>query len=236
MNLIKATDYRQLSKQAALLIAGQIIAKPNSVLGFATGSSPIGTYEELIRLHKEEGLDFSRLTTFNLDEYYGCPVTDTNSYYAFMYEKLFDHVNIPADAIHLPNGMAPDAAAECAAYEQKLAAAGGLDLQLLGIGHNGHIGFNEPADHFVAATNHVQLTDSTIDANARFYSSREQVPKTALSMGIGTIMQAKRILLIASGREKENIIEQALFGPVTPQVPASILQFHPDVTVITAVD
>lgn len=236
MQIIKANDYTQLSRKAALFIAGQVMANPRSVLGFATGSTPIGTYDELIRLYRDGGLDFSGVTTFNLDEYFGCPITDPNSYHYFMHDHLFNHVNLAKGNIHLPNGMAADATSECAGYEKKIEAAGGVDLQLLGIGHNGHIGFNEPADSFVGATNLVKLTDSTIDANSRFYSTRDEVPKTALSMGIGTIMHAKKILLIASGKEKKGIMEQALYGPVTPAVPASILQFHQDVTVIMAVE
>lgn len=234
MNIIKARDYSDLSKKAAILIAGQLLSKQDSVLGFATGSSPIGTYQELIRMYKDGVLDFSFATTFNLDEYYNNPITDHNSYYYFMHEQLFNHINMRPDAVHLPNGMAPDPQAECLGYEKKIAAAGGIDLQLLGIGHNGHIGFNEPADAFAPITQHIQLTDSTIDANARFYKTRDEVPTSALSMGIGTIMKARGILLIVSGEEKRAITEKALYGPVTPQVPASILQYHPNVTVIIA--
>lgn len=233
MQHIKAANHQQMSQLAAIYIAGQVLAKPDSVLGFATGSSPQDTYKELIRLHKE-GLDFSSVKTFNLDEYYGVPKTDPNSYYKFMYDNLFDHINIGRDNIHLPDGTVDDPDAECLRYEEMIKEAGGVDLQLLGIGHNGHIGFNEPADFFPGITNHIKLTDSTIDANSRFYATREEVPKTALSMGIGTIMKAKRVILIASGAEKAEILEKAIYGPVTPQVPASILQFHPDVTFITA--
>lgn len=236
MNHITTKDYSSLSRMAALMIAGRIVASPAAVLGFATGSTPVGTYEELIRLYKEGALDFSKVTTFNLDEYFGCPITDPNSYHAFMHEKLFNHINIRREAVHLPSGMAADADAECAAYEEKIAAAGGIDLQLLGIGHNGHIGFNEPGEVFPAVTHKVALADSTIDANARFYSSRDEVPKSAVSMGIGTIMRAKSILLLVSGAEKRDILEKALYGPVTPAVPASILQFHHDVTVISATE
>ncbi|MDL2233600.1 glucosamine-6-phosphate deaminase [Ruminococcaceae bacterium OttesenSCG-928-L11] len=233
MNHIQTENYAALSKKAALIIAGQILSKPGSVLGFATGSTPVGTYEELIRLYKEGAVDFGRVTTYNLDEYYGVPRTDPNSYYAFMHTNLFDHINIEDGATHLPNGSAADPVAESIAYEAKIKAAGGVDLQVLGIGNNGHIGFNEPDDHFPAVTHHVQLTDSTIDANSRFYASRDEVPKSALTMGIGTIMAAKKILLLISGTAKKEIMEKALYGPVTPQVPASILQFHNDVTVIT---
>lgn len=236
MNIIKAKNYEDLSKMAALIIGAQTLKKPDSVLGFATGGTPVGTYAELVRLYKENVLDFSRVSTFNLDEYYGNPVTDKNSYYHFMHENLFDYINIKKDSVHLPNGMAENADEECERYEKAIAQAGGIDLQLLGIGHNGHIGFNEPADAFVEKTNHVKLTDSTIDANARFYASRDEVPKSALSMGIGTIMKARGILLLISGKDKKSIAEKALYGPVTPQVPASILQYHPDCTVILAID
>lgn len=236
MNIIKAKNYEDLSKMAALFISGKILAKPDGVFGFATGGTPVGTYAELVRLYNENVLDFSRITTFNLDEYFGTPITDKNSYHYFMHDNLFNHVNVRKEAIHLPNGMAENAEEECVRYEKEIDAAGGIDLQLLGIGHNGHIGFNEPADAFVSATNHVKLADSTIDANARFYASRDEVPKSALSMGIGSIMKARGILLLISGKEKKAIAEKALHGPVTPQVPASVLQYHPNCTVILAVD
>lgn len=236
MNIIKAKNYEELSKKAALIIGAQMLLKPNGVMGFATGGTPVGTYAELVRLYKEGVLDFSGISTFNLDEYFGCPITDKNSYYAFMHENLFDHVNVDKSAVHLPNGMAVEANAECDRYERAIEEAGGIDLQLLGIGHNGHIGFNEPAEVFADKTNHVKLADSTIDANARFYASRDEVPKSALSMGIGTIMKAKSILLLINGKDKKEIFEKALFGPVTPQVPASILQYHPNCTVIVAVE
>ncbi len=236
MNIIKAKNYEELSKMAALIIGTQTLAKPDSVLGFATGGTPVGTYAELVRLHKENVLDFSRVKTFNLDEYYNNPITDKNSYYYFMHDNLFNHINIKKESVHLPNGMAPDAVKECERYEKAIDEAGGIDLQLLGIGHNGHIGFNEPSDVFVGATNHIQLTESTINANSRYYSSRDEVPTSALSMGIGTIMKARGILMLISGKDKKEIAEKALFGPVTPQVPASILQFHQNCTVILAID
>lgn len=210
MNLIKAKDYSDLSKKAAAIFAGQILSKPDSVLGFATGSTPVGTYEELTAYYKQGILDFSKIRTFNLDEYYGVPRSDSNSYYAFMHENLFNHINIEGASVQLPDGTAPDAQAECQAYEQKITAAGGIDLQILGIGNNGHIGFNEPDTSFSAVTQHIKLTDSTIDANSRFYSSRDQVPTTALTMGIGTIMKARQILLLVSGTAKKDILNQSL--------------------------
>jgi len=232
MNIICAKNYEELSKIGAAAIAEQLLAKQDSVLGFATGSTPEGTYKELVNLYRQGVIDFSCATTFNLDEYYGTPKEDPNSYYAFMHKNLFDHINVQGDHVHLPNGSAPDAEEECKTYEEKIVLAGGIDLQLLGIGINGHIGFNEPSGIFPGATNHVKLTGSTIDANSRFYSSRDEVPRSALTMGIGTIMAAKKILLLISGSVKKDIAKKALYGPVTPGVPASILQFHPDVTVV----
>ena len=233
MKLIIAKDYADMSKKAALLIAAQMVKKPDCVLGLATGSTPIGTYEELVSMYEAGLLDFSKVETYNLDEYVGLPVLDINSYYSFMHDNLFSKVNIATENTHLPNGLAPDPLAECGAYEEAIAQAGGVDLQLLGIGPNGHIGFNEPADAFAPTTQHIQLTASTIDANARFFATREEVPTSALTMGIGTIMRAKSVLLVA-GPEKREIMEKAVYGPVTPQVPASILQYHPDAVAILA--
>ena len=236
MNIINAKNYEEMSKRAAVIIGGEMLKKPHGVFGFATGSTPEGTYAELVRLYREGILDFSGVTTFNLDEYYGAQPTDKNSYYCFMQNHLFGHININKSAVNLPNGQAPDASAECERYEKAIDEAGGIDLQLLGIGHNGHIAFNEPGDFFAPATHHIKLTESTINANARFYNSRDEVPTSALSMGIGTIMKAKSILLLISWREKKEIAEKALYGPVTPQIPASILQYHDNCTVILAVN
>lgn len=235
MNIIKANNYEEMSKMAAIIIGSRILQKPDSVLGFATGSTPIGTYARLVEMHREGLLDFGKITTFNLDEYYGTPDTDKNSYYYFMCQNLFNHVNIGSNSIHLPNGTTSDPAIECASYEKAITNAGGVDLQLLGIGHNGHIGFNEPSDEFAHDTHHVMLADSTIDANTRFYNNRDEVPRSALTMGIGTIMRAKSILLLISGSDKRDIAKKALYGPVTPSVPASILQYHANCTVILAV-
>lgn len=236
MNIIKAKNYEDLSRKAALIIGAKILKKPDCVLGFATGSTPVGTYAELVRLYRENTLDFSRVSTFNLDEYFGNPITDPNSYHYFMHDNLFNHINIKPESVHLPDGMASDPAAECVRYEKAIDSAGGIDLQLLGIGHNGHIGFNEPDDFFAPVTQHIRLTDSTIDANSRFYKSRDEVPKSALSMGVGTIMKARGILMLISGKDKTEIAEKALFGPVTPRVPASIIQYHKNCTVILALD
>lgn len=232
MKIIKTEDYERMSKTAANIIAAQIVLKPNSVLGLATGSSPIGTYKELIKKCENGDVDFSDITTVNLDEYKGLPRTNDQSYYYFMNENLFNHINIDKERTHVPNGMEEDEKAECENYEALIREVGGIDLQLLGIGHNGHIGFNEPADQFDKETHCVDLTESTIQANKRFFASADDVPKQAYSMGIGTIMAAKKILVVVSGTDKAAIVKKALTGPVTPSVPASILQMHPDVTVV----
>lgn len=220
----------QVARAAAALFTAQILKKPDSVLGLATGSTPIDTYQELIRLHKDGILDFSRVTTFNLDEYVGLPADHEQSYDYFMRQQLFSHINIKST--HLPSGIAPDMTQECRDYEELIKQAGGIDLQLLGIGNNGHIGFNEPNDHFVYSTNRVKLAESTIKANRRFFDSEDQVPREALSMGIGTIMQAKSILMICLGEGKAEVVEKMINGPVDPKVPASILRTHHHVTVL----
>ncbi len=232
IEVIIEKDYAAASRRAADIFADQLRTKPDGVYGFATGSSPVGMYKELIRLHKEQGLDFSGIKTFNLDEYYPMTKDNDQSYFYFMRDNLFNHVNINLANTNIPNGEAADAQAECEAYEQRITDEGGIDLQILGIGLNGHIGFNEPNDHFTAATNLVKLTQSTVDANARFFASADEVPKHALTMGIGTIMASRRILLIVSSAAKAQILRDMLRGPVTPQVPASILQFHGNVTIV----
>ncbi len=232
MDICVVKDYEEMSKKAADFIADMIVKKPDGVLGLATGSTPVGTYKNLVSMYEAGKLDFSRLTTVNLDEYKGLKRSHDQSYYFFMHDNLFDHVNLRPDASFLPDGSKDDAESECKAYERKVASLGYADLQLLGIGRNGHIGFNEPADDFAVATHCVNLTESTIDANKRFFASIDDVPKQAYTMGIGTIMKAKRILILASGADKAEAIKNSCFGPVTPKVPASILQFHPDVTVI----
>lgn len=232
MRIIKTEDYAEMSKIAANIIAAQIVLKPNCVLGLATGSSPIGTYKELIKKYENGDVDFSDVTTVNLDEYKGLPRTNDQSYYYFMNENLFNHINIDKARTHVPNGMEEDEKVESENYEALIKEVGGIDLQLLGIGHNGHIGFNEPADQFDKETHCVDLTESTIQANKRFFKSADDVPKQAYTMGIGTIMTAKKILVVVSGADKASIVKKALTGPVTPSVPASILQMHPDVTVV----
>ncbi len=232
MNIIRAKDYQDMSRKAANIISAQIIMKPDCVLGLATGSTPVGTYRQLIEWYEKGDLDFSRVSTVNLDEYRGLTHTDPQSYYYFMQENLFDHVNIDKTATHVPDGTNPDAADACVKHEQIIKSLGGIDLQLLGLGNNGHIGFNEPGAAFEKETHLVDLAESTIRANARFFTSIDEVPKQAYTMGIRTIMQAKKILVVVSGESKADIVSRAFFGPVTPEVPASILQMHPDVTVV----
>ncbi len=232
MKVIKCKDYTEMSKKAAGLFAAQITMKPDCVLGLATGSTPIGTYKRLIELYQAGDLDFSRVKTVNLDEYVGLDGSSDQSYRYFMNENLFNHVNINKNDTHVPNGKAADLAAEGENYEALIRSLGGIDMQLLGIGNNGHIGFNEPNEFFDKTTHEVQLTESTITANARFFASMDEVPKTAISMGIGTIMQAKKIILVANGSSKAETIYNTVYGPITPQVPASALQLHPDVTII----
>ena len=232
MRIIVTKDYNDMSRKAANIISAQIITKPDCVLGLATGSSPVGAYKTLVDWYKKGDLDFSEVTTVNLDEYRGLTHSNDQSYYYFMNDNLFSHINIDPAHTHIPDGTEPDAQKACDDFEALVKNCGGTDLQLLGLGHNGYIGFNEPAEDFPKFTHCVDLTESTIQANARFFDKPEDVPTQAYTMGIGTIMRAKRILLIASGKDKAAIVKEALFGPVRPQVPASILQLHPDVTVV----
>ena len=233
MRLIRAKDYAELSARAADIIAAQIILKPDCVLGLATGSSPVGTYQELIRKYEAGALDFSKVHTVNLDEYEGLDPNHEQSYARFMRENLFDHVNIPLESTNVPSGLSTDAgASECARYDALIASFGGIDLQLLGLGPNGHIGFNEPDDHFPLGTHRVALTESTIQANKRFFEREEDVPRFAYTMGVRDIMQARRVLMVVNGEAKAETVKKAFFGPVTPFVPASILQLHPDFTLV----
>lgn len=221
-----------MSRKAANIISAQIILKPDCVLGLATGSTPIGTYQQLIARYQEGDLDFSQVRTANLDEYRGLTRDNDQSYYYFMYHNLFKEVNIDMANTNIPDGTNPDSAAEAARYDQVIRDLGGVDLQLLGMGHNGHIGFNEPGDAFDKGTHCVDLQPSTIEANKRFFASIDDVPKQAYTMGIQTIMSARKILLLVSGAEKAEILHKALCGPITPHVPASVLQLHNDVTVV----
>ncbi len=232
MNIIKTDDYNRMSCMAANYIAAQVTLKPNCVLGLATGSSPVGTYQELIRRYQAGDLDFSKVTSINLDEYKGLSPENDQSYRYFMNTNLFDHINIDKKCTYVPDGLEDNAEKACADYDAVIERCGGIDLQLLGLGNNGHIGFNEPDTFFPKQTHCVDLTTSTIEANARFFDSMDKVPKQAYTMGIQSIMMAKRILVIVSGEGKAQIVKDAFTGPVTPQVPASILQMHPDVTLI----
>lgn len=232
MKIIKAKDYADLSRKAANILSAQVILKPNSVLGLATGSTPIGTYKQLIDWYNKDDVDFAKVTSVNLDEYCGLPEGHDQSYRYFMESNLFQHININPEHTYLPNGNAIDPEAECKRYDELIADLGGIDVQVLGIGHNGHIGFNEPDNAFEKMTHIVELGDTTIEANARFFDSVDDVPKTAITMGIKSIMQAKKIILIANGDDKLDILKEALTGAVTPHVPASVLQLHADLTVI----
>ena len=227
MKVLNFDTYKEMSKAAAEIFLNQVSKKPESVFGFATGSTPIGLYNELA----ESGADFSKVTTFNLDEYYGLEGTHEQSYRAFMNRNLFDRINIKKENTNVPNGLATDVEAMCDKYDADIKAMGGIDIQLLGIGHNGHIGFNEPDDCFTAPTHKVTLDQKTIDANSRFFESSDDVPRYAITMGMYSIMNAKKIVMVVNGKDKMEILEKSVNGPITPNVPASILQLHGDVTV-----
>jgi len=228
MRIYECTDYKSMSRQAANLIAAQVILKPDCVLGLATGSTPIGTYDRLIKRYKKGDLSFSKVHTVNLDEYKGLAPDHEQSYRYFMNQHLFNQVDIAPANTNVPSGLADDAEAECARYDALIEALGGIDLQLLGLGRNGHIGFNEPDSVFTLNTHVVDLTASTIDANKRFFTSETDVPRQALTMGMRAIMGAKRVVVVASGEDKADAIAKAFGGPVDPQVPASILRLHRD--------
>jgi len=232
MKFIEVETYAELSRLGADIIAEVVKNKSNAVLGLATGSSPVGIYKSLIDKNKAGLLDFSKVTSINLDEYLGLEGTHEQSYRYFMNDNLFDHINIDKANTYVPNGMAQDIVAECKAYDERLQKLGGTDIQLLGIGLDGHVGFNEPDDCFTAQTHVVELDPSTIEANARFFESKDMVPRKAVTMGMAGIMQSKKILLIANGAAKRDILMKAMEGEITPKVPASMLQVHPDVTVI----
>ena len=236
MKIIEAADYKSMSRKAANIISAQVILYPRSVLGLATGSTPIGVYQQLIEWYNKGDLDFSGVRTVNLDEYCGLGPEHPQSYHYYMHTNFFNHVNIPEKSINIPNGLAADRTAECADYDRMITVLGGIDLQLLGLGNDGHIGFNEPNGSFNKTTHRVALKEETISANARFFEDTKDVPRYAITMGIKSIMQAKKILMVVSGIGKADILENSLFGPVTPLIPASILQLHPDVTVVADAD
>lgn len=228
MRIFCCEDYKDMSRKAANVISAQMISKPNSVLGLATGSTPIGTYENLVERYEQGDLDFSDITTVNLDEYKGLSGDHDQSYRYFMNYHLFSKVNIDIKRTHVPNGTEPDSDKACAEYNAIIDSVGGIDLQLLGLGHNGHIGFNEPSNAFDKLTHCVDLTESTIEANKRFFEKVEDVPRQAYTMGIQTIMSAKKVLMVVSGEDKADIVAKAFGGPITPEVPASALQLHQD--------
>jgi len=232
VKVIKVKDYNELSSKAAQLITEQIIKKKNSVLGLATGSTPIGVYQELIGKFQKGELDFSEVITFNLDEYYGLSPEHPQSYYFFMWDIFFKHINIKKENVHLLNGVTENVDKECKQYEDLIKKNGGIDLQILGIGDNGHIGFNEPDVSLNTKTHLVNLTAKTIKANSRFFNDVQEVPRQAITMGIGTIMRARKIILLASGKRKAKVIERTINGPINTKVPASVLQLHNDVTIV----
>ncbi|HNT35715.1 MAG TPA: glucosamine-6-phosphate deaminase [bacterium] len=232
MEVIIKADYAEMSKEAAKIIANLLYEKPNAVLGLATGSTPIGLYKELVRMHKEEGLDFSKVVTFNLDEYIGLPATHDQSYNYFMNDNLFKYINVNPENVHVPNGMARDVEKFCEWYEDEIDKAGGIDLQVLGIGGDGHIAFNEPGSSLASRTRMKTLTEETIVDNARFFANKDDVPRYAITMGVGTILEAGHCLMLANGEKKAGTVKKAIEGPVTQMVTASALQLHPQVTVI----
>ncbi len=232
MKIIRTRDYADMSRKSANIISAQVILKPDSVLGLATGSSPVGTYEKLIDWCNKGDIDFSNVKTVNLDEYVGLTKENPCSYYYFMNENLFKYININPENTNIPDGMEHDIQKECKRYDNLLASLGQVDLQLLGLGNNGHIGFNEPCDVFRKSTFCVELAPSTIEANSRFFKSADEIPRHAYTMGIGSIMSAKKILLVVHGEAKADILKEAIEGPITPAVPASVLQLHNDVTIV----
>ncbi len=232
IRVIQTRNYEEMSRRAAAMVQAQILLKPDAVLGLPAGRTPIGTYEELIRMNREGMLDFSKVRTVNLDEYIGLGPEHIQSFRYFMDSSLFARINIDPANTYVPDGCAPDESLACEEYDALIRSLGGIDLQILGIGHNGHIGFNEPDEAFIAGTHMVELTEDTLRANASLFPDPEAMPKYAVTIGMGAIMHAKRILLIANGVGKAKALRAAIEGPVTPRVPASILQLHPDVTVI----
>ncbi len=236
MRIIRTKDYDDMSRKAANIIGALVVTKPDCVLGLATGSTPVGAYRHLVNAYREGDLDFSQVKSVNLDEYKGLPRENEQSYYYFMHDHLFKHVNIDPKNTHLPDGTEPDSDKACADYNRVIASMGGVDLQLLGLGHDGHIGFNEPNDEFDKETHCVDLTQMTIEANQRFFNSIDEVPRQAYTMGIATIMRAKCVLMVVSGKDKAQILKDAFFGPITPKVPASVLQLHPNFILVADED
>jgi len=236
MKMMIFPNYEELSKAGATIIVDMLKQKPKSVLGLATGGTPIGIYEQLIKQHSEGKVSFSEATSFNLDEYIGIPQVHPESYYSYMQQQLFRYIDLPNEQAFIPNSSAEDLELECERYDRLLQRIEQIDLQILGIGHNGHIGFNEPAQGLLSGTHIVKLSEETRRANARFFDTIDQVPKLAITMGVGTILKAKHILLIVKGSDKAEIVERALIGPITTELPASLLQTHPHLTVLITED
>ncbi len=232
MQIFCAEDYKGMCRKAANILSAQLIMKPTSVLGLATGSTPVGIYKQLIDWHNKGDLNFDQASSVNLDEYQGLAPDHPQSYRYFMDTNLFNHVDMNKERTHVPSGLAPDSAEECKRYNQVIRSMGGIDMQLLGMGHNGHIGFNEPGDAFELETHLVELAETTIEANTRFFEKREDVPTHAYTMGMKTIMSAQNILVVVSGEDKAEIVAKAFTGPVTPEIPGSLLQLHPNVTLV----
>jgi len=232
MRVIIVKDYQEVSRRAAKVVANRMRKKPDLVLGLATGSTPVAIYTELIRIHKEEGLDFSRVRSFNLDEYCGLSPDHPQSYHYFMHDKLFNHINIRPENIYIPRGDVKNADTFCEWYEKKIKEEGGIDLQILGIGRDGHIGFNEPGSSLGSRTRIKTLTEETIEDNARFFEKKEEVPRYAITMGLGTISEAKECLLLASGTNKAEAIQKCIEGPISAEITASLLQLHPRAMII----
>lgn len=232
MNIHRFANQQELNEAGAGIITGLVQTKPDAVLGLATGGTPVGVYEELVKFYRKGRVSFKSVTTFNLDEYVGLPEDHAESYHAYMKQHLFGHVDLPADQAHIPNGNAANAEEECLRYNRELEKAKQIDLQILGLGHNGHIGFNEPDHSLISGTHLVELKPETREANARFFSSLDEVPSHALTMGVGTILKAKTILLIVRGTDKAEIVHRALTGPITTELPASLLQTHPNLVVL----
>lgn len=232
MQIYETTDYNEMSRKAANIMASQIVLKPDSVLGLATGSTPEGLYQQLIDKYENGDLDFSKVQTVNLDEYVGLDMDNHQSYHYYMVNKLFRHINVDPKNCHFLNGMEKDSQKECSRFERLIQGFGSIDLQLLGVGENGHIGFNEPNTHFSKGTHLVALTQNTIEVNSRFFKDKEEVPHYAYTMGIKNLMDAKRILFVVNGKRKAKILRKIITGPITPEVPASILQLHKNVTVV----
>jgi len=232
MKILVCKDYEELSRKSAEIVVSQVNQKKDSVLGLATGGTPVGMYQELVKSYREGKVDFGKVITFNLDEYYGVDPTNVNSYHYYMNTNFFDHVNIDRKNINIPNGMSKDIEKECREYDEKIQSLGGIDLQILGDGLNGHIGFNEPAKELMSTTHITDLTKETINANARFFEDISQVPTKAITVGMATILRSKKIVVLINGKNKSKIFEKIIGKKITTQIPATLLQLHPDVTIV----